>query len=315
MGKPSRIKDIYDYCKDNEIPMLSEYNADFWETYKENYQYFDKLFRNTYKSFVAFSNDESSLEDNVEMWVFDVASWLTANDKRYSELWRMQELSDTDYDPLNNFHIEETYSGTGSENTTTNLGAKTDTKSGSINYGSATKSDSDSYVFGAKSETDSETLEYGVDKTTTETDATIGSQNNTQENTVSAYNSSVYEPNNKVDDSLGSRNDTSEVVETRDSRSDSKSGTHTEASRTDSVSKSSTTNAHTDTTSDTNIYGAQENTKVTSDTDSHTSSRVGNTGVYSSSRLLAEHKELWEAFSFYKIIFDDIANEFLRIVY
>lgn len=313
--KRSRISEIYDFCKEENIPMLSSYTSDFWEVYRQNYNYFDRLFRNTYRSFVAFSSDNGNVEENTVDWIFDVASWLKANDKRYSELWRMQVISDTDYSMLDPYHITESHTSSVSTSGTDNMGGRTDTKNGSTVYGAVSATDSNSYTHGAKSETDGKTLNYGIDKTTIENETNTGAQNNTNENKVSAFNESTYSPKDYQDTNLGSREDTFESTETRDSRQDSESGTHTEASYTDSESKSHGINAHTDTTSDTNIYGAHTNTHSGSESGSKTVSKEGNLGVYSNSKLLSEHSELWTAYNFYKLIFDEIAEQFLRIVY
>lgn len=315
MEKRSRVKEIYDYCKENDIPMLSSYNADFWGLYVDNYNYFDKLFCNSYKSFMAFSNDEGNVAENTIDWIFDVASWLKANDKRYSELWRMQGLADIDYSILDPYHVTETHNIETDTSLTDNMGARTDTKSGQLSYGARTETDSNSYVHGAKSETDGETANYGQDITETESEINTGSQQNTTENTVSADNVSSYSPKDFVDNNLGSRKDTSDVTETRHSRQDSKSGTHTEATYTDSESKSHGVNAHTDSTSDTNIYGAHVNTHLGEDKTEKSITKTGNLGIYSNAKLLSEHTELWTAFNFYKMIFDEIAEQFLRIVY
>ena len=313
--KRSRVKEIYEYCRDNDLPMLSSYNADFWELYVANYNYFDKLFCNSYKNFMAFANDEGNVAENTVDWIFDVAAWLKANDKRYSELWRLQGLADIDYSILDPYHITESHSSSNSSSGTDNIGGRTDTKSASLVYGAKSETDTNSYTHGAKSETDGSTLNYGQDITETESEVNTGAQQNTTENTVSADNVSAYSPKDYVDNNLGSRQDTTESTETRHSRQDTTSGTHTEAQYIDSESKSHGENAHTDTVSDTNIYGAHTNTHQGSETGSKSVTKHGNLGVYSNAKLLSEHTELWTAFNFYKMIFDEIAEEFLRIVY
>lgn len=313
--KRSRVKEIYDYCRENDLPMLSSYDADFWEIYIDNYNYFDKLFCNSYKSFVAFSNEGDTVAENTIDWIFDVASWLKANDKRYSELWRLQGLADVDYSILDPYHVTEEHNIEANTSMTDNIGARTDTKSGQLSYGAKSESESNSFVHGAKSETDGETLNYGQDVTETETEMNTGSQQNTTENTVSADNVSTYSPKDFIDNNLGSRQDTSETTETRQSRQDSKSGTHTEATYTDTESKSHSAVAHTDSTSDTNIYGAHTNTHLGEDITEKSITKRGNLGIYSNTKLLSEHNELWTAFNFYKMIFDEIAEQFLRIVY
>ena len=315
MEKRSRVSEIYEYCKENNIAMLSNYNADFWEVYRNNHNYFDRLFRNTYRSFMAFCCDNGDVEENAIDFVFDVASWLQANDKRYSELWRMQTIANVDYSILEPYNVTETHNTESDTSMTDNMGARTDTKSGQTSYGAKSESDSNSYVHGAKSETDTNSLTYGQDKTTTESELNTGSQQNTTENTVSADNVSTYSPKDFIDNNLGSRQDTTEVVETRDSRSDSTSGTHTEATYTDTESRSHSAVAHTDSTSDTNIYGAHINTHLGEEKIEKSITKKGNRGVYSDAKLLSEHAEVWTAFNFYKLIFDEIAEQFLRIVY
>ena len=311
----NRVDEIYKYCSEENTPMLSSYTGDFWEVYIENYQYFDKLFMKTYRKFVAFSSDEDTVAENAEDWIGDVYSWLIANDKRYSELWRLQEISDVDYSILDPYNVRETHTSSLNKSGSDSMGAKTDTKSSSVSYGATSATESNSYVHGAKSESDSESLSYGIDKTTTETESTLGSQANTNENKVSAYNESSYSPKDYQEANLGSRQDSSENVETRDAHSDSKTGSHTEQSYTDSESKSHGVNAHTDNISDTNIYGAHTNTHTGMEQESKSISKKGNLGVFSPAKLLGEHTELWSAYSFYKLIFDEIAEQFLRIVY
>lgn len=312
----AKVRKIYDFCQENNLKMLSNFNADFWEVYRNNSDYFDRLFRNSYREFVAFNlQDDADIEEAAIDWIYDVTAFLKANEKRYAELWRMQTVADIDYSILDNYHVSETHATTATGSVSDSIGAKTETKTGSNVYGSITDSESNSYVHGAKSETDGETLNYGLDKKTTGTTVDIGAQQNTSENKVSAFNDSNYSPKDYNDSNLGTRHDVTQVTETRDARADSTSGTHTEASYTDSDTKSKTRGSHTDTTSDTIQHGAQSNSRNTSDSENKTVTKSGNMGIYSNSKLLAEHEELWKEFNFYKFIFDEIADEFLRIVY
>lgn len=312
----NNVDKIYKYCRDNDIKMLSNFDADFWEVYTENYEYFDRLFWRTYKSFVPYGLIES--EDDEELcveWIYDVIAFLEANEKRYSELWRLQEINDIDYNILDNYNVTETHTSLTSGSSTDNIGAKTETKSGSTTVGGISVSDSNSYIHGARSETDSETLNYGEDVTTTEVDLSVGQQQNTSEDKVSAFNESSYSPKEYVQNDLGSRHDTTETVETRDEHTDSKSGTHTENSYTDSETKSHSIGSHTDSETGSIQHSAQSNTHSNSESENKTITKKGNMGIYSYPKLLNEHKELWESFNFYKLIFDEIAEQFLRIVY
>lgn len=313
--KRSSVKEIYDFCVENELPMLSSYNADFWAEYVANHSYFDRIFMKSYKSFLAFGNDNGNIEENTADWILDVAGWLTMNSKRYSELWRMQILSDSDYNILSPYNVSEVHNVTTESSATDNIGAKTDTKAGTYTHGGYTVSEDNTMTKGAVSESDSESFSYDTDTKTTDTTLDIGSQNNTTENTVSADNVSTYSPKDFTDNNLGSRQDVTHTVEERDSRDDSRSLTHTEASRTDGEVKEYEKSAQADTSSDTNVYGAHTNTHTGEEESEKIVTREGNIGVMSGSRLLSEHAELWQTYNFYKIIFDEIANEFLRIVY
>lgn len=311
-----RVNDMYEYCKENNISMLSPFDADFWEVYNNNHDYFDRLFRNSYREFVPFSlNDNDTISDFVTDWVFDVYSFLLANEKRYSELWRMQELSDTDYSILDNYNVRETHSLSGETNRTDTMAARQDSKTTNLTNAAQTISETNSYTHGAVSESDSETSQYGQDSTTTNTTLNVGAQSNSREEKVSADNVSTYSPKDLTSDSLGTRQDTTTETSTRAGRTDSTSGTHTENSRTDNESKQLNKGAHNDSISESSNTGAHTDTHKTTDSESKTVTRKGNIGVFSASKLLEEHRELWTAFNFYKLIFDEIANEFLRIVY
>ena len=420
MSHLKRVIDIYNYCVDNELKMLSNYSADFWEVYRNNHQYFDRLFCRSYRSFVPFGlTDSPNIEELSADWIIDIASFLTANDKRYSELWRLQTVSDTDYSILDNYNVRETHGLTGSKEATEVFGARADSKSGSTQFGQATVSDSNSFVHGARSESDSGSISYGLAEKTdsnsythgaqshtdsestvygvgehtesnsyikgakretdeeekvygaqhnvTNVELNVGDQTNTKEDKVSADNESAYYSKDYTTGTTGTREDITDTIEDvgthTDSRenvhteatytdtesktvtdaahTDTKSGTHgeasyidseskthqdkahtdnttdshTEASYTDTESKSRTLGQHTDSTSETSNIGAHTDNKNYSETESRTVSKVGNIGIFSASKLLSEHNDLWTAFNFYKLIFDEIANEFLRIIY
>ena len=316
MSKRIDVDTIYKYCRDNDIGMLSAFNADFWEVYRNNYEYFDRLFWRTYKHFVPFSLIESEDEEELATeWVYDVLAFLMANEKRYSELWRLQGISDVDYNILDNYNVRETHSTTATGSVADSIGAKTETKSGSMAYGSTTETDANTYNHGARSESDSETLGYDDVTRTIRGTEDLGSQENTSENKVSAFNENSYSPKEYNESNLGTRHDSSETYDITDSREDTKSSSHSEASYSDTESKSKTIGSHTDTESASIQHSAQNNTRATSDSENKTINKSGNLGIYSKSKLLSEHAELWTAFNFYKLIFDEIADEFLRIIY
>lgn len=315
MSEMYSVEDIYNYCKDENQNMLSNYSADFWEVYRENSHYFDRLFMKTYRSFIPFNSQEDSLDRTADAFGIDVYSWLLANDKRYSELWRLQTVSDLDYSILDNYNVRETHQTSASSNKTDVTGQRLDTKNNTYGYGTITKRDENTKVNGARTENDNRTLNYDTIETNTSVDTTIGSQQNTTENKVSADNVNTYAPKDYSDTDLGSREDSSDTHEVTESRTDTDNTTHTEASYTDTERNTGTVEHANDTSQEQTTYGSHTDTHNGTESENKTVTRRGNIGVYSASKLLGEHKDLWEAFNFYKFVFDEIANEFLRIIY
>ena len=108
------VDDMYSYCKENNIKLLSEFNANFWTYYIQNSSYFDSLFRKRYMHFVYFNQDyedDKELSDVTTEFIDSVYEWLLANKKRYEELFRPLELSDSEYHILNDYDITTNHSG------------------------------------------------------------------------------------------------------------------------------------------------------------------------------------------------------------
>ena len=296
------VKEIYDYNREHSYKMLSAYTSsdqevDFWGTYKDNYNYFDRLFMKTYKTFVAFNAEGNAVDEVSDDFRSDVYAWLMANDKRYSELYRIQVLSN-DEEPISyNYDMVETYTGTSSSTE----GARSDTHSETRNYGAESESITTSETLGAHTDTHNNSNSYGA----TSGDNVQGSAINSNEHKVSAYNSSTYIGKDSDNENQGQRTDTHSEA----AHSDTLNLTDTFAKRENSGTEGRTKTAHSDTISGTQGKGAQTN----SGTEGHTLTRKGNIGTQTGADIAMKHQELWTAFSFYKIIFDDIANEFLTI--
>lgn len=295
-----RIEQIYKFNKDNNRKMLGSFGADFWQPYIENFAYFDRLFYNSYRSFVPMAAQYSTdPEDAAVDFTFDVTAWLVFNEKRYAELFRAQVLADEDYPITYNYDLTETYEGTHTE------GQRIDSETGTENYGQKTTSMQHNETIGGHTDTHQQDNEYGATSETT--GQTIGAQQNTNENKVSAFNESTYQPKDYNDQNLGSRTDSGSRNTT--SHKDDLDTTDVYGSQINTGSDSEQVSAHSDSMQKGYTKGAQ------SDTDGHTLTRKGNIGVQTGSQILSLHIDLWKAYSFYKIIFDDIANEFLRIIY
>lgn len=288
MSRPYTVKDIYKYSKSDDMPMLSAYPADFWKAYRDNVGYFDRLFMRKYTSFFPYGQDPNDLIDSVsDEFRTDVYAWLMINDKRYSELFRVNTIPDNDaYSLTNNYDLTETMQ-------------RTLTEDNEFVKGSMVINDSSSNVYGEQIITNEDQSDYGEQDIESTEDYTKGLQNNTSENQVSAFNQGDYDPEHKRIDQEGSRSDRTENTQTL--------GAHTDTSN-----KEETRGAHTDTATNTRQEGSRTDTDAKDLVESTNLRRVGNMGVSTVDDMLKKHVETWEMFSFYEMIFSEIAREFLR---
>lgn len=363
------VQDLYTEAHKQSEPLLSDYAEDWWKVYVDNYEYFDRLFMKTYRSFIPFNVIGDNIEAVTVDFIQDCYNWLLANDKRYSELYRVQLVSNQD-DPITfNYDLTETYTGSLQRSVSDISGERQDSTSKSTVFGAKSttygeQSDTvgaTSITYGQQSETvgaKKTTRDYdetqGAHTDNIEVDNSYGAQHNVSdkdltyddvsvesENKVSAYNDSGYVAKdfNKTD--TGSRQDNETTTDDIGAHSDSldtetRYGSQT-ITKDETISEDAHTNtkaAHTDsTTAQTNIHGshtdsetshedsetgiaikgAQTDTHTQTGQDAHSLRRYGNIGVQTTSDILKSHVDLWTVYNFYKIVFDDIANEFLRV--
>jgi hypothetical protein len=240
------VKDMYKYASDNSSMLLSNYSSDWWKDYRDNYQLYDKIFLRFYRTWWYFQqeNDQTISEITTD-FTAEVYNHLMLNERKYAELYRIHVLPDEDYSLTNNYDMHEVMD-------------KDTTSSGSDTFGQ--RSDSTSY--GAQSNSD-----------------TIGAQSNTQTNTVAPYNTSTYQNDTQVEESLGARSDS-----------------HNLGAHTDGFTK-----------------GAQSDSHSGSGTEDYTLHRYGNIGVMTVTDMLKKHDDFWTVWEFYERIFRDIARELLMI--
>lgn len=159
---------MYKYATDNNLLLLSNFNATFWQDYITNHTRYDKLFRRLYYNFKYFMQEcDSELDDISEItteFIDDVYNHLMANKKKYEELYRIHVITDEDYSITDNYHITETM-----DRDTTSNNANT--------YGARTDGD------------------------------TIGEQTNTTESDVSPYDNESYYNEGKITNVFGARTD------------------------------------------------------------------------------------------------------------
>lgn len=284
------IKDIYNYRRDDNSPMLSPYepsgDIDFWKPYRDNFAYFDRMFMKKYRSWFPM-DQEGDLEEVAVDFAYDVKSWLMINNKRYAELFRIQSIpDDTKYSLTDNVYENETI-------------GKTTSNSGTFTKGSEQITDSGSNIYGAQSNTETKSRTYGEQRIDNDTSETIGATQKTTTNGTSAFNESSF-------------SDTDRSIEAETARSNSVNVDIVNGSHTDSENNGYTHGTHTDTISNTRTDGQRIDTNSGTGSESITRERSGNIGVRTVDEMLTIHKDTWVDFSFFELIFADIARELLR---
>ena len=207
------VANMYNQLEQDE-KLLSSFDADFWTEYNENHAIYDRRFKRMFSSFRFFEQIPvefreptiAEIEAVKDSFIEAVYEHLLINSKKYSELYRINVVPDTDYSIIDNYNVVETMDK------------------------DTSKTDSDTY--GNHTDTEEETVGSREDTNTT----TIGEQNNTATNTVAGFNSEDFENDRQVDDSIGERTDESttnigqqsnSLTKQYGSRSDSHTGSGT----------------------------------------------------------------------------------------
>ena len=216
------VKEMYEYSHDNDLKLLSDFDAAFWEEYKLNHARYDKVFSRLYSSFYYSHQEEDFTIDVIQSeFSEDVYNFLLINRKKYEELFRIYNLSDDDYKFDNNFSIKTVYSKNSSSSDTSNYGDKTDSISNSESLGTRTDSTSstqnnsqrtDSYtdVIGTRNDTSSST-QNNSQRTDSYTDV-IGARSDTSSSTqsnserIDSYEDTIGSVNKTIDNKIGSQN-------------------------------------------------------------------------------------------------------------
>jgi hypothetical protein len=203
----AKIRDIYTYAKSNNLKLFGDVSAfSFMGEYSSNSVALDYLFNKKFSSFLFLTDfpKSATLETVYADFTTAVNAHLVLNNKRYSELYRVQLLADSAYDIVNNYDLHE------------NVSRET---SGSNSLSRGARSDSDAY--GAKSTSDN----YGArtDSTTVEN----GAQSSTTEKEVAGFNSPDYVDADKESVSIAANTSGGSTIK------GAQADTHTEQARTD----------------------------------------------------------------------------------
>lgn len=271
-----KVNDMYKAAVASSRKLLSDYPADFWKDYRDNNDKYDKLFNRMFYSFYYFmQSPEENAGEVAANFIEDVYNHLLINDKKYSELYRVQIIPDTDYSLTNNYDMYEVMDKDVTDNQDNIYGQRTDT--GELVSGSRT--DTGEMVKGQR--TDSNTI-------------TTGAQQNSTTESVAPYDSSDFANHTKRDDNLGARSDSNQLIE----------GSQTDTSQAVKGSQTDTTQ---------NVKGSQTDNLDRTYAEDYTMHRYGNIGVQTVSDMLSKHIKVWSLWEFYEYIFKEISKELLML--
>ena len=208
--KTYNVKDMYEQSKDDNKPLLSNYGGagSFWAGYKSNHEHFDRLFMRKYTSLIPLDQDYASGVDEVtDEFRAECYAWLLANDKRYTELFRVNNIPDNDaYSLTNNVDYTETTS----RDVIFDKGEQENTLDGETNYGQQVVDDDKEFNFN-----------------------TTNSEGSTTTQSTSAYNDSGYTPTDKSVQEINGYTDTQDNSMTYGAHKDERDDTMTEGARHD----------------------------------------------------------------------------------
>ena len=154
MKKRFKVEELYKTAKQLNVSMLPvNTNFEWWEEYENNASIYDRYILDTFRNFyywVVFNGSTPAevLEDFKEA----ITSFLTINQKRYSELYRLHVLPDSAYDIVNNYSVTENSTrtiteGARTDSDTAELGEREDTGENKISaYNSTTYQDANEVI-------------------------------------------------------------------------------------------------------------------------------------------------------------------------
>lgn len=142
MAEWSNVEDMYKYAKQNSLKLLSDYPADFWIDYISNYDKYDKQFMRMYKSYRyymqnPYDKDNETIADITDDFIEAVYMHLKMNNKKYTELYKLNVLNDSTISPLDDYSMTEIMdrtivNGAREDSNDETLGTKTDTSTNQI---------------------------------------------------------------------------------------------------------------------------------------------------------------------------------------
>lgn len=135
--KRKTVNEMFDYARNNNLKLLSDFEANFWQEYLTNHSQYDALFRRMFFSFKYYLQyGDESVETVTNDFINEVKHHLMLNKKKYEELYRVYTLADENYSLTENYDVTETMKKeTGSTDNNT-YGSRQDT----LNYNKGAQS-------------------------------------------------------------------------------------------------------------------------------------------------------------------------------
>ena len=308
------IKDLYKFTRDNNRKLLSEYGSDFWAGYRANSSYFDRRFMKLYASWFPMDQDpDETLQSIQEDFTYDVYAHLMANDKRYSELYRVNVIPDNDaYSLTNNVDYTETTERTIERDIEFNKGSQTDTEDNSRTKGSQTDTQDNSRTKGSQTDTQDNSRTKGSETITEDNSMEYGAHQTDVTNSTSAYNESTFTATDKSTTESGIHTDNEDKERIEGQRIDTEDLSSTYGQRIDTEDLSSTYGQRIDTEDLSRTEGTRKDTTADDTSEDVSVHKVGNMGVQTVDDMLLKHWDNWTLFDFYGLIFSEIARDLLR---
>ena len=196
------VKDLYDYAVENNEELLGNWQSssseyDFWLKYTADSSVYDRAFCNRYKNWYYFDQTgEETIAEIFQRFNEAVTDFLTLNDKKFTELFKVEMLSVQGSSVLSDYTITEEVeaertinreytSGGRQDSDSETIGGRTDTTTNQVmafnssNFVDSSKStdvigsqtNSSSYTKGEQSDTDDTTDTLGSSKITSGTNS------------------------------------------------------------------------------------------------------------------------------------------------
>ena len=103
-----KIKNLLDYAKASNRPLIDIANFNFLNNYKNDYETYDNYIRLKYSNREIYSGiymkDEEEIESLYTSWLLYVKSYITTNEYKYKTLYGTINLS---YNPIENYDRKE----------------------------------------------------------------------------------------------------------------------------------------------------------------------------------------------------------------